>query len=641
MAVESSTRCPQCGTSNPPQAQFCMQCGTLLQGTGAAERRVVTVLFADLVGSTRLTKQLDPEPMRTLIARFFAAMREEIARYGGTIEKFIGDAVMAVFGMPAAHEDDPERALRAALAMQRRMVSLNADLETDLHLRIAIATGEVVADLLAAAAGQFMVTGEVVNFAARLQTQAPPDGIVMDERTCEATRHAIAYEVLPLVESAEFGARPRFRVIGLTDKPPTRRLQAEMIGRDEEMQFLQALYRRVVEGRHPHLVTVIAAAGIGKTRLLHALRGFLYARVRSEPLVLVFEDLHWAEQSLLELLERLTARGGEAPMLILCLARPDLLERHPTWGMRGREHTALTLSPLSAAHSSRLITGALRGAVLPADVRDAVLARAEGNPFFLGEIISRLIDEGSLVHEGGKWKWVSQSLDIRIPDTIQALLLSRLDLLSPLEKRVIQDASVVGRTFWPGAISAIDSLAPGETAAALTRLTERDLVEERPASSLAGEPEFAFNHALIREVAYSTLPKAARSDHHRRLATWLQERAVDHGEEFLEILAHHREHAWRYRFETGERADDLARDAIDALRRAASRATALGTLPEARRLYERALTIVRSAGLHADATLYAELLTDHSDVVKWMSAPATVFASTETVLQLAEHIGRG
>src|SRR2546427_2751083 len=191
MAVESSTRAPRGATTDPPQAQFCMQCGTLLQGTGAAERRVVTVLFADLVGSTRLTKQLDPEPMRTLIARFFAAMREEIARYGGTIEKFIGDAVMAVFGMPAAHEGDPARAVRAALAMQRRMASLNAELDADLHLRIAITTGEVVADLLAAAAGQFMVTGEVVNFAARLQAQAPPDGIVMDDRTCEATRHAI------------------------------------------------------------------------------------------------------------------------------------------------------------------------------------------------------------------------------------------------------------------------------------------------------------------------------------------------------------------------------------------------------------------------------------------------------------------
>src|SRR5207245_192309 len=207
--------------------------------------------------------------------------------------------------------------------------------------------------------------------------------------------------------------------------------------------------------------------------VLHALRGFLYARARNEPLVLVFEDLHWAEQSLLELLERLTARGGEAPLLILCLARPDLLERYPTWGMRGREHTALTLSPLSPAHSSRLITGALRGAVLPADVRDAVLARAEGNPFFLGEIISRLIDEGSLVHEGGKWKWVSQSLDIRIPDPIQPLLLSRLDLLSPLESRVIRGASVVGRTCRPAAVRAIDRLAPGERRAALTRRTGR------------------------------------------------------------------------------------------------------------------------------------------------------------------------
>ena len=794
--VEPSIRCPQCGTTNPPQAQFCMrcgtalvqrcptcgrvnpsgaqfclQCGTPLQGTGAAERRVVTVLFADLAGSTRLTKQLDPEPMRALIARFFAAMREEITRYGGTVEKFIGDAVMAVFGMPAAHEDDPERALRAALAMQRRMASLNAELDADLHLRIAITTGEVVADLLAAAAGQFMVTGEVVNFAARLQAQAPPDGIVMDDRTCEATRHAIAHEPLPPLEGEEFGARPRFRVTGLTDKPPARRLQAEMIGRDEEMRFLTALYRRVVEGQHPHLVTVAAVAGIGKTRLveeflqnlkhgdapphilrgrcpaygegltywplaemlkqecdikdsdplavagqklhdgvlrvcapvlgsdesemladdlativgteiprdydtlwktrlarlktlvdgrpvavrdpsvgsetrhssevvLHSLRGFLYARARSGPLVLVFEDLHWAEQSLLELLERLTARGGEAPMLILCLARPDLLDRHPTWGVRLREHTTLTLSPLSPAHSARLITEALRGTVLPTDVRDAVLSRAEGNPFFLSEIMSRLIDEGSLRHEGGKWKWVSRSLDIRIPDTIQGLLLSRLDLLSPLEKRVIQDASVVGRIFWPGAINAVDSLSPDETAAAMARLVERDLIEERPASSLAGEREFAFSHALIREVAYTTLPKTARSEHHRRLATWLQESAPDHGEEFLEILAHHLEHAWRYRFETGDHADELARDAVDALRRAARRATALGTLPEARRLYERALTIVRSAGLHADATLYAELLTDHSDVVKWMSAPATVFASTETVLQLAQQIGR-
>jgi tetratricopeptide (TPR) repeat protein len=244
------------------------------------------------------------------------------------------------------------------------------------------------------------------------------------------------------------------------------------------------------------------------------------------------------------------------------------------------------------------------------------------------------------VLDGGKWKWVSRSLDIRIPDTIQGLLLSRLDLLPPLEKRVIQDASVVGRHFWPGAIHAIDTLTPEETGAALARLVERDLIEQRPVSALAGEPEFGFTHALIREVAYSTLPKTARSEHHRRLASWLADAAPAHGEELLEILAHHLEQAWRYRLETGEHADELARDAVAALRRAAKRATALGTLPEARHLYERALTIVRGAGLIDDATLYAELLTDHSDVVKWMSAPATVFASTETVLHLAQQIGR-
>src|SRR3989449_2592052 len=609
--VEPSIRCPQCGTTNPPEAQFCMrcgtalvqrcptcgrvnpsgaqfclQCGTPLQGTGAAERRVVTVLFADLAGSTRLTKHLDPEPMRTLIARFFAAMREEITRYGGTVEKFIGDAVMAVFGMPAAHEDDPERALRAALAMQRRMASLNAELDADLHLRIAITTGEVVADLLAAAAGQFMVTGEVVNFAARLQAQAPPDGLVEECRQslkhgdapphilrgrCPAYGEGLTYWPLAemLKQECDIKDSDPLAVAGQKLHDGVLRVCAPVLGSDESEMLADDLativgteiprdYDTLWKTRLARLKTLVDGRPVAvrdpsvgsETRhssevVLHSLRGFLYARARSGPLVLVFEDLHWAEQSLLELLERLTARGGEAPMLILCLARPDLLERHATWGVRLREYTALTLSPLSPAHSARLITEALRGTVLPTDVRDAVLSRAEGNPFFLSEIMSRLIDEGSLRHEGGKWKWVSRSLDIRIPDTIQGLLLSRLDLLSPLEKRVIQDASVVGRIFWPGAINAVDSLSPDETAAAIARLVERDLIEARPASSLAGEREFAFSHALIREVAYTTLPKTARSEHHRRLATWLQESEPDHGEEVLEILAHHLQHAWR------------------------------------------------------------------------------------------------
>ncbi len=795
MAVEPSVHCPQCGADNPPQAQFCMRCGsavvqpcpscgapnpsgtqfclrcgTPLRTASAAERRVVTVLFADLAGSTRLATTLDPEPMRTLIGSFFAAMREEIARYGGTVEKFIGDAVMACFGLPIAHEDDAERAVRAALAMQRRMHGLNAAENSALHLRIAITTGEVVADPQAAAAGQFMVTGDIVNFAARLQAQAPPDGIVVDERTREATRHAIHYDPAGPA-TGEFSGRPVFHLKGIADRPAARRLQTDLVGRDEEMQFFKALYRRVVEGRHPHLVTVLGPAGVGKSRLieefieaitrsyaplyvlrgrcpaygegltylplaqmlkqecgikendpvavvgqklhegilrvcapvldpvtseaiaddlativgveiprgsdtlwqapqasakthaetrpatvrdpsvgsetrhgseliLHSLRAFLMAKAQSGPLVLICEDLHWAEQSLLELLERLAARGGDVPLLMLCSARPDLIERYPTWGTRVRDCTTLTLSPLSPAQSTRLITEALKGTVLPAEVRDAVLTRAEGNPFFLGEIMSMLIDEGSLVHEGGKWKWVPRSLDIRIPDTIQGLLLSRLDLLSPLEKRVLQDASVVGRIFWPGAIRVVDALSAEEITAAVARLAERDLVEERPMSSVAGEREFAFTHALIRDVAYSTLPKTARSDHHRKLAAWLEQSVPEHGEEFLEFLALHLEQAWRYRLETGERDDSLARQAVSALRRAARRATALGTLPEARRLYERALTVLTGAGLTSDATLHAELLTDHSDVVKWMSAPTAVFASTETIVTLAHDLGR-
>ena len=778
--------CPSCGATNPPGAHFCLQCGTPLSRTLVAERRVVSILFADLVGSTVLAKQLDPEPMRVMIDRFFTVMRDEIERHGGTVEKFIGDAVMAVFGLPVAHEDDAERAVRAALAMQRCMAELNAAQGTELHLRVAIATGEVIADPLAVASGQFMVTGEVVNFAARLQAQAPDGGIVVDERTHEATRHSTRSQPLPPLERGEFAARSRWQVVGLSDQPVAKRVRAKLVGRDEETQFLLALYRRVVEGRRPHLVTILGAAGVGKTRLveelldalsrsadpphvwrgrcpaygegltywplaemlkqecgikdsdppavvgqklrsavlrvgepvlgkeesdeiaadlatvlgvevphdydtlwrtrlqtlkhlvesrpavrdpgvgtetrhpgervLQALRAFLVAKAQTGPLVLVFEDLHWAEESLLDLLERLSTRTADAPVLLLCLARPELLERRPGWGTRIRDYTTFSLAPLPPAASGRLINELVKGADLPPDVRDAVLAKADGNPFFIEEILRKLIDEGSLVQDEGHWRWVSAPVEIRIPDTIHGLLLSRLDLLPPLEKRVIQDASVVGRIFWLGPLLATDDLSATEALTALNRLQMRELVEERAGSSVAGEREFAFTHALIREVAYSTLPKAARSEHHRRFADWLEQTTAG-GEEFLEVLAYHREQAWRYRFETAESAsrtraresvetrdqdqtEALARQAVAALRQAAQRAAGLGTLPEARRLYERALNVVRNAGLTSDADLYAELLTDHSEVVKWMRAATIVVEDTELVLQLAPKIGR-
>lgn len=763
--------CPVCGTANSLQSQFCLRCGSPLGQATLAERRVLSVLFADLVESTTLSQRFDPERMRVMIGRYFEAMREEIERYGGTVEKFIGDAVMAIFGLPVAHEDDPLRAVRAALAMQGRMSELNTNQPATFHLRVAVTTGEVVADPLFASSGQFMVTGETVNFAARLQAQAPPDGIVVDDRTYTAVEHTVDANLLPPVETGEFSGRARWQITRLAERSSVKRLRAKMVGRNEELQFLLAFFRRVVDGRRLHAATILGPAGVGKTRLveeflhavgqtppppqvlsgrcpaygegltyrpivemlkqecgikdsdplpdvarklrdrvvaicapvlgddeaeavaadlatllgvelsrdyevmwrsrlqtlkylvenrpaaalrepgapseprhssesvLHALRLFLTAKAHREPVVLVIEDLHWAEESLLELVERLGGRPIDAPVLLLCLARPELLERRATWGTRLRDYTAISLAPLPPKAGEQLLNGLVSSAAIPESLRYQVLAHAGGNPFYMEEILRMLIDEGNLVHEAGEWRWVSDPDEIRIPDTLQGLLLSRLDLLSPLEKRVIQDAAVAGRIFWLGAIEAMSGLTSAEASTAIDRLQSKELVEGRPASSLAGEREFMFTHVMIREVAYATLPKLTRSDNHRRFARWL-EQVAPHGDEFLEVLAAHREHAWQNRYETGEPAADLAREAIEALRKAAVRAIALGTLPEARRLYDRALNVTRNAGLTSELALYAELLVEHSEVVKWLRAPGLVFEDTDAVLQLAPQIGR-
>ncbi len=763
--------CPNCGATNSLQAQFCLQCGTPLGAAATTERRLLTVLFADLVGSTRLTRQLDPEPMRAMIGQYFTAMREEIERHGGSVEKFIGDAVMAVFGLPVAHENDPERSLRAAVAMQQRRLDLNARLAQRLHIRIGISTGEVIAEPGAVKDGQFMVTGETVNLAARLQALAPADGIVVDERTFEGTKHLGAYAAAGIPDGADFAGRRYWQFEGMTDTQPARRLRSPLVGREDEIQFLQALYRRVVEGRAHHLVTIFAPAGVGKSRLVdefvksldavpaaavvlrgrcpaygegltywplaemlkqecdikdddppevvaeklrdgvlricgpilgeeestsmasalgavlgvqtvrsldvfwrdrlqalktvveslpvamretpaaeesrrggdvlvQSVRGFLFAKAQAAPLVLIFEDLHWAEQSLLDLLEHPSLRGLNAPMLTVCLARPELLERHPDWGARVRNYTALSLAPLPNARGRTLISELLKGDRVAGDVGEAILAKAEGNPLFIEEILQMLIDGGELIQGKRGWERGRPVLEIRIPDTIHGILVSRLDLLTPLEKRVIQDAAVPGRVFWSGATAAVAELSAAEVAAALGRLQERDLIEERPVSSLSGDREYAFKHALIREVAYSMLPKLSRSARHLRFALWLEQTASPSGDSFLEVLAHHYEQAWRYRFETGENDEALARRAVAALRRAGARAAGLRTLPEARRLYERALAVVRNAGLDADATLLVELLTDHVEVAKWMAIPSVVSEETESILAIAPRIER-
>ncbi|MGH2403587.1 MAG: ATP-binding protein, partial [bacterium] len=374
--------------------------------------------------------------------------------------------------------------------------------------------------------------------------------------------------------------------------------------------------------------------------LLLSLRAFVMAKAQRGPLLLVFEDLHWAEESLLELLTHMAMRGGDGPILILCLARPELLEQHPDWGAGIRNYTAVALAALDHGLSRRLIAELLKHRAAPGDVYDAILAKAEGNPFFIQEILHMLVDTGALVRDGDGWRWGAPPREIRIPDTIHGILASRLDLLSALEKRAIQDASIAGRVFWLGSLVATSELTPAEAAAALRRLQERDLVEERAASSVAEEREFAFTHALIREVAYTSVPKAGRSERHIRFADWLARTVGGREGEFLAALGHHREHAWRYKVETGEKAPELARSAIAALRQAGARATALRTFPEARRMFDRALSIVKNSGLGDDTALLLEVLTERTEVVKWMSQPDLVLKDTDTVLRLAPTIGR-
>ncbi len=753
--MDSPVTCTQCGKENPPQARFCMFCAARLtqdapvNAAASTERRVVSIVFADIVGSTSLAARMDAESVRDIIAAFFSAMRDEVSQYGGIVEKFVGDAVMAVFGLPQMHEDDAERAVRTAAAMQNRMTSVREQVG-DLHIRIGIGTGEVVADADAARSGEFMVTGETVNLAARLQQEAPPDAIVVDERTRSATMAIARYEPLPAPLTGVFANKPRWRMTGIVEHPKTKGLRAPLLGRTDEVQLLLALYQRVVEREQHHLVTLIGNAGVGKTRLaeevlerisrghlpafilrgrcpaygdgltywplaemvkhechildsdsytvarekleagirrvcdpvwgpaesgaivanfgailglrsadrhaslpdlreggdprssgqnlLRSFRAFLSAKARSRPLVLLFEDLQRGEKSLLELLEHLTSHGVDAPILMVCLARPELFERWPEWGGRIRNYTTISLAPLSSERSRDLITALLDGEPVPADVKEGILAKADGNPFFIGEILRMLVDSGSLVHDERGWRWAAQPVEIHIPDTVHGIVASRLDLLTPLEKRVIQDASIAGRIFWLGAVVAVGSPA-AEAREALARLQERELVERRAEPSVAGEEEFAFRHALIPEVAYRMLPKAARAAKHLRFAEWLEGMAP-HGDQPLELLAHHYEQAWRYRFETGDPAEDIARKAIHTIRTAGARARNLRTLPEARHLYERALRILYSAELEKDRPLLLELLTDRSEVVKWLSAPDVVFADTQEVIASAPAIGR-
>lgn len=661
--------------------------------------KLVTVLFADTVGSTARAEGLHPEDVRELMADYFAAMAEEIRAEEGTIEKYVGDAIMAVFGVPVAHEDDAVRAVRAARQMLERLHRWNEehDPAQRLEIRVGVNTGEVVAS--GAAAGDLLVTGDAVNVASRLEQAAEPGTVLVGERTARAVRpYFDLRRIDPLalkgkaetvtawvVEDEREAAEPR----GLPG------LVAPLVGREHQLALLRAAWERVCAERSPHLVTLLGDAGVGKSRLVRefvseleveakvlvgrclpygegvtlwplaeilkaeavvldtdpadvavgkiaqlvetaidpeltadrtrtaaalvstlgvqtaddplgtldprdlyrerlvAWRVLLTSMARLAPVVAVVEDIHWADATMLDVLDELAERV-EGPILFLCPARPDLLRSRPEWGGGRRSFSSLPLDPLSSDESARLVSALLDVDDLPDSVRARMLERAEGNPFFLEEIIRHLIDDGLLLYRNGRWQARPMSPDIEMPDNVQAVILARLDLLAPDEKRVAQLAAVIGRVFWDGAVARLVDV--DDLDAVLRTLLRRELAVERLASSIAGQAEYSFKHVLIRDVAYESLPRRERSRAHAKTAKWIEETSGDRAGEFAELLAHHYDAAFSFTPE-----DELREKARRSCLTAAQNALRRFAVEQAERFAGRAVELSEGSGERVEA----------------------------------------
>jgi class 3 adenylate cyclase len=648
--------CTRCGEENPESARFCNACGASLvePGRTGEERRIVSVLFVDLVGFTSRAERLDPEDVRDFLTPYHDRVRAEVERFGGSVEKFIGDAVMGVFGAPTAYGDDPERAVRAALAVRDWAG------EDGLQLRIAVNTGEAIVSLEARPGhGEAMIAGDVVNTAARLQTAAPVGGVLVGEETYVSTRAPIEYRPAPPVDAKgkSTPVRAWLAVRAVSAVGERRTTPVPMVGRDRELGVLTGIWERVVDERRPHLVTVFGATGIGKSRLAlefaeqvagqdgRVMRGrstpygasspysafaqhvkqvahvfdsdelpdaqdklrnalvellgsreahehaahlailiglggqedvadretlFFSARVLVEslaserPTLLVFEDIHWADASLLDLLETLAGRVRDVPLLLLAMARPELLSERPGWGGGLPAYTALPVDRLSDDASEELAERLLARSDAPDGRAAAVAQTAEGNPLFIEELAASLSERPAA--EAGA-----------LPTSVQAIVAARLDALPPAERTVLVDASVVGRVFWRGALARMCTR--DDLSRLLGSLEERDLVRREAVSRIQGDQQFAFKHALIHDVAYRRLPRAARRERHAAVAAYLDETTGGVGQS-NEALAHH----WR---EAGEHDR-----AVDCLVAAADQAGRGWAKQHAVALYRAALELV-------------------------------------------------
>jgi len=671
--------CTSCGKENPDGFAFCGFCTAPLTDQppqALEERKVVSVLFCDLVGFTATSERQDPEDVRARLRPYHSRLRQDIERYGGTVEKFVGDAVMAVFGAPVAHEDDAERAVRAGLAILDAIAELNEeDPALDLQVRIGVHTGEAVVALDARPEqGEGFVTGDVVNTASRIQSAAPVNRVAVSEQTHLATSRVFDYQELepvsvkgkvePLALWQAMSARARF------GSDITRQYRTPLVGRELEKPLVVGIFERAAQQRSVQLVTIVGEPGVGKTRLVGELlahieekpgiirwrqgrclpygegitfwalgeivkaeagilesdspeiaaakldkaigpdeperqwllqrlrplvgveaasaaerqelftawRRFLEGVAASWSTVLVFEDLHWADEALLAFLEYLAEWSQGVPLLVLCATRPELYERRPGWGAGLRNAHVINLPPLSDGETAELVSH-LASDLLKSDVEQAIVERAGGNPLYAEEFVRLLADRGPGAEEA-------------LPDTVQALIAARLDTLSPERKSLLQDAAVLGKVFWVGGVAEIGGREPTEIERDLHELARKELVRPARTSSMAGESEYAFWHLLVRDVAYAQIPRAERARRHRAAAAWIERKAGERVEDLAEVLAYHYLQALELAEAAGdvEQAAEVAAPARHFLALAGERALGLDTAQAEARL-SRALEL--------------------------------------------------
>jgi class 3 adenylate cyclase/tetratricopeptide (TPR) repeat protein len=708
-----SVACRSCGAALEGTEKFCGECGTALSGEAApaeaaagpaAERRLVSVLFADLVGFTAASAGRDAEETRELQSRYFETCRRLIELYGGTVEKFIGDAVMAVWGTPTATEDDAERAVRAALDLVAAVSALGDEVgAADLRARAGVLTGEAAVTI--GAEGQGMVAGDLVNTASRIQSAAEPGVVFVGEATRRATELTIAYADAGAFElKGKDGLTPLWRALrvvsGARGALKSHGLEAPFVGRDRELRQIKDLFHASAEDGKPHLVSITGIAGIGKSRLAwefykymdglpqvtywHRGRCLAYGegvtywaladmvrmrcRIAEEeepasalaklrivleehvldtderqfveprlaqllglgdqeprerqdlfaawrlfferlanvyPTVLAFEDMQWADESLLDFVEYLLDWSRNSPLYVITLARPELVERRPNWGAGHRNFSSLYLEPLPPEAMEELLAGLVPG--LPADVRSQILERAEGVPLYAVETVRMLLDRGLLVQEGAAYRPVGEIASLEVPETLHALIAARLDGLSAGERRLLQDGAVLGKTFSAAALAAVGGQSEDELQPLLAALVRKEVVGVQADPRSPEHGQYGFLQDLVRHVAYETLSKRERRAKHLAAAAHLSAAFPVDDSEVVEVIASHYLDAYQAAPDADD-APEIKCKAHETLVRAAARAASLGAAAEARRYYESA------AGLTDTLLEQAELLGKAGDM---------------------------